>query len=227
MAFTLSQVVPWGRTFDEYVAMFALSDKDLGKRILDCSGGPASFNRVLTARGGRVVSADPIYCFSADEIRRRIGETYEEVLDQAGKNKDEFVWQAITSVEELGRIRMAAMNDFLGDYPAGKTEGRYVEAALPTLPFEDGEFDLALCSHFLFLYSEQLSEDFHFRSIEELCRVSSEVRIFPILELGTRKSRHLDQIMDRLGEGGRKISVERVSYEFQKGGDEMLRIVTA
>jgi hypothetical protein len=34
MAFTLDSVVPWGRSFEEYVAMFALTDGDLSCRIL-------------------------------------------------------------------------------------------------------------------------------------------------------------------------------------------------
>ena len=42
--FTLDSVVPWGRSFDEYCAMFDLSDRDLDLKILDCGGGPASFN---------------------------------------------------------------------------------------------------------------------------------------------------------------------------------------
>lgn len=224
MAFTLNQVVPWGRTYDEYVAMFALSKTDLEKRVLDCSGGPASFNCVLTEQGGHVVSADPVYHFTTDEIRRRIGETYEEVMEQTGKNRNEFIWETITSVEELGRIRMGAMDDFLRDYQAGKREGRYIDAALPSLPFKDGEFDIALCSHFLFLYSEQLSEEFHYRAIMELCRVASEVRIFPLLELGANKSRHLELVLNRLAAKVFKISVEKVPYEFQKNGNEMLKI---
>jgi hypothetical protein len=44
MTFTLDSVVPWGRSFDEYVAMFALSEEDLGRRVLGCADGPASFN---------------------------------------------------------------------------------------------------------------------------------------------------------------------------------------
>jgi hypothetical protein len=48
MVFTLDRVVPWGRSFDEYVAMFALSSEDLGRRILGCNDGPASFNSGLT-----------------------------------------------------------------------------------------------------------------------------------------------------------------------------------
>ena len=83
------------------------------------------------------------------------------------------------------------MAKFLDDYPSGKAAGRYIEAALPMLPFSDQAFDLALCSHFLFLYSEQCNLTFHIESIRELARVASEVRIFPLLELGAQPSRHL------------------------------------
>jgi hypothetical protein len=224
MSFTLSKIVPWGRSFDEYVAMFALSGEDLEKHILGCSDGPASFNCILTRRGGHVISVDPLYHFSADEIRGRINETYKQVMEQTRKNKNEFVWNHISSVEELGRVRMEAMKDFLYDYPAGRKEGRYIDASLPSLPFKDGAFDIALCSHFLFLYSEHLSEDFHIQSIKEICRVSSETRIFPLLELGAKKSRHLESIADRLGKDGLAVTIEKVPYEFQKGGNEMMKI---
>ena len=50
---------------------------------------------------------------------------------------------------------MTAMRRFLADFARGKCEGRYLDASLPDLPFEDNGFDLALSSHFLFLYSEQ------------------------------------------------------------------------
>jgi len=198
--------------------------EDLVKRILGSGDGPASFNCILTRRGGHVISVDPVYHFSTDEIGSRINETYEEVMKQTRNNKNEFVWQYISSVEELGRVRMEAMKEFLSDYPTGRKEGRYVEASLPSLPFKDGAFDIALCSHFLFLYSEQLSEDFHVQSIKELCRVSSETRIFPLLELGAKKSRHLERIIDRLDKGGLAVTIEKVPYEFQKGGNEMMRI---
>jgi hypothetical protein len=48
------------------------------------------------------------------------------------------------------------MQVFLNDYEQGKAEGRYVDAELPTLPFADKTFDIALCSHLLFVYSVQL-----------------------------------------------------------------------
>ena len=49
---------------------------------------------------------------------------------------------------------MAAMRRFLNDYEAGQECGRDIDTQLPVLPFEDNSFDLALCSRFLFLYSE-------------------------------------------------------------------------
>ena len=55
MAFTLETVVPWGRSFDEYRRMFALTDSEIGQRILGCADGPASFNAELTAAGGTVI----------------------------------------------------------------------------------------------------------------------------------------------------------------------------
>jgi hypothetical protein len=204
--------------------MFALSERDLAGRILGCGDGPASFNSVLTKRGGRAVSVDPLYRFSADEIRARIRETRPDVLEQTRRNRHEFVWRDIPCVEELGRIRMAAMEEFLRDFPASRREGRYIQGRLPALPFEDGEFDIALCSHFLFLYSGRLSEDFHVQCIREMCRVAREARIFPLLELGAAKSRHIENVIARLKSEGFTAVIEAVPYEFQRGGDQMLKV---
>ena len=224
MAFTLEKVEPWGRSYDEYVSMFSLSENDPTKKIIGCSDGPASFNCELTRKGGKVVSVDPIYRFSAKEIEARIEETYSTVLEQTKKNENKFVWKNIKSPDELGQVRMGAMKQFLSDYPAGKEQGRYIEGELPRLDFPDNEFDLALCSHFLFLYSEHFSLGFHVRSIAEMCRVAGEARIFPVLELGAKKSRHLEAVVEKLSAGGYECNLEKVDYEFQRGGNEMLRV---
>jgi hypothetical protein len=212
---------------DEYVAMFALSGDDLKKSILGCGDGPASFNASLTKKGGRVLSVDPLYRLSKQAMQRRIDETFEKVIQQTQENQHEFVWATIKSVEELGRLRMAAMREFLSDFPAGKKAGRYVDAELPKLPFADREFDLALCSHLLFLYGAQLSEAFHLASILELCRVASEVRIFPLLELGARVSRHFEPIRAKLRSKGYGAEIIPVDYEFQRGGNQMMRVTTS
>lgn len=222
--FTLSSVVPWGRSFDEYQRMFALTPGDLQGAILGCGDGPASFNADATQRGVRVTSCDPIYQFDAAQLRRRIDETASGVLEQTRQNAHEFVWDDIGSIDALRDTRMAAMAAFLADYPAGKTEGRYVEAALPELPFADGAFELALSSHFLFLYTSQLGDVFHRRAIREMCRVAREVRIFPLLALGGATSPLVDAAARELTADGFLVSIDPVPYEFQRGANQMLRI---
>lgn len=224
--FDLATVVPWGRSFEEYCAMFALTGRDLEGRMLGCGDGPASFNAGATRRLASVVSCDPLYRHSADDIRRRIDETCETVLAQTRANEHEFVWDTIRSVEELGRVRRRAMEEFLADYPAGRDEGRYVTGELPSLPFADGSFDLAVCSHLLFLYTPQLGEAFHHAAVLDLCRVAREVRIFPLLALGGSPSPFVDSCRALLGERGRTVSIEPVPYEFQRGAHEMMRITT-
>jgi SAM-dependent methyltransferase len=222
--FTLDGVVPWGRSFDEYQRMFALSERDLELKILGCGDGPASFNAEANRHGSRVISCDPIYQWSASEIRRRVAETYEQIIEQTRRNADEFVWTSIPSVEELGRRRMAAMEAFLDDYDAGKAEGRYLNASLPGLPFGDAAFDLALCSHLLFLYTKQLGADFHQSAVRELCRVAREVRIFPLLALGGERSPYVDMAAAAARASGHEAVIETVPYEFRRGGNQMMKI---
>lgn len=115
------------------------------------------------------------------------------------------------------------MNDFLSDYFAGKTEGRYLDPQLPELPFSDLSFDLALCSHFLFLYSAQLGEKFHVAAVLEMCRVAKECRIFPLLALDGRRSELVQPVLNAIEDAGFEASLEKVPYEFQRG-NQMMRI---
>lgn len=227
MAFHLSDVVPWGRTFSEYQAMFSLSESDLRKKILGCGDGPAAFNSEATQRGVHVVSTDPIYGFSAEEIRARITEITPVISKQLRENPSEFVWRHFPNVEAVIEARLSAMQLFIADYHAGTREGRYVAASLPKLPFRDREFDISLCSHFLLLYSQQHDLDFHLSAISELCRVSREVRIFPLMELGSVPSRHLEHVVSTLRNAGHDVRRLKVQYEFQRGADEMLCIRVA
>ncbi len=222
MGFTLEEIVPWGRSYDEYVAMFGLTPADLQGRILGCGDGPAAFNATLTRRGGCVVSVDPLYRFAAAAIRARIAATHGTVLAQLRANQEAYVWETIPSVEELGRLRLAAMDAFLADYEQGRLAGRYLTGALPALPLASGSFDLALSSHLLFLYSDHLSADFHLAALLEMLRVAREVRLFPLLTLAGAPSPHLAWVQTSLAQRGCRSEVRRVAYEFQRGGNEML-----
>lgn len=220
----LNEVVPWGRSFDEYQRMFMLLDDELARPIVGCGDGPAAFNSHATLRGCRVVSCDPLYVFSAKAIDRRIAEAYPQVLQSTRDHLENFVWTAIRTPEELGAVRMHAMRAFIRDFPAGKREGRYVAAGLPSLPFEDDAFGLALCSHYLFLYSAQVSEAEHDRGIREMLRVAPEVRVFPLITLEGAVSPHLQPVMGALAAEGHEVALLTVPYEFQRGGNQMLRI---
>ncbi|HSF34188.1 MAG TPA: SAM-dependent methyltransferase [Candidatus Tectomicrobia bacterium] len=224
MAFEYQSVVPWGRSFEEYRRMFALTDNDLNLRMIGCADGPASFNAHMSRRGRRVVSCDPLYLLTAERIQERIEATYEEVIGQTRQNQRKFVWTYIKSPSELGQIRMDAMRSFLADYEQGRREGRYVAAELPYLPFEPASFDVALCSHFLFLYSDNLSLAFHQQAIEAMCTVAREARIFPLLTYNAEPSPFVKPLLERLAQAGYKVAIERVPYEFQRGGNKMLRV---
>ena len=221
MAFELSEIVPWGRNYDEYVHMFALTESDLKGTILGCGDGPASFNVEATERGCRIISLDPIYRFSAQQIRDRIGEVKPEVMKNAWANQSQFRWTYFQTPDDLERCRVAAMDRFLEDFEQGKKEGRYLEGELPHLPFKDHTFDLAVVSHLLFLYSGLMDTGLHIAAIRELLRVSKEVRIFPLLDLAAQPSPHVQPVIDAF-QNDWEIRIAKVDYEFQIGGNEML-----
>lgn len=222
----LSQVVPWGRNFNEYCAMFNLTDRDLNKNILGCGDGPASFNAELTRRGGQIISVDPIYAFDQADLKNRIALAYNDVLAHVNAHQDQFNWTQFESPEQLGKCRIAAMQDFLKDYPNGRSQSRYLAQALPDLTFTDQYFDLALCSHFLFLYTAHFDLDFHRRSIKNLLRVSNEIRIYPLLDLSGTPSPFVDTLLHELEQENHMVELHKVKYEFQKGATSMLVITS-
>ena len=224
MPFSIDQVIPWGRTLDEYEAMFSLSPQDKAGRILGCADGPASFNAEMTAQGCRAVSVDPLYAFALEAIAQRGCETFDLVLDQVRRNRQDFVWDRIGSPEVLGQLRMEAQHLFLEDFPCGKADGRYIDASLPDLPFSDGTFDLALCSHFLFLYSQQFDLEFHVLAMQEMLRVAREVRVFPLLQLGGAPSPHVQGVVAACRAAGMCAELVSVNYEFMRNGNQMLRV---
>lgn len=221
----LNEVAPWGRSLEEYKLMFNMNETDLNKKILGCGDGPASFNSEMTALGYCVVSIDPIYQFSAAQIKQRIQATYEPIISQVRQNHRRYVWNNFRNADDLGRSRLAGMEKFLSDYETGKAAQRYLPQSLPGLDFADDRFELCLCSHLLFLYSEHLSLDFHISSIYELMRVSPEVRIFPLVKLDCERSPYIESVIQEFSSGSFRVQIQSVSYEFQKGGNQMLKII--
>lgn len=223
MVFLLQNIVPWGRFYSEYEKMFDLAEEP-NLSILGCGDGPSGFNAEYTARGGEIVSVDPLYLFSAGQIRERIDVVYPVILDQVTQNRDLFCWDELSTPEELCRWRLLAMEVFLKDYSQGRKEGRYITGKLPYLPFRSDQFDLAICSHLLFYYSDQISLTFHTESIREMIRVAPEVRIFPLVDLNGKKSEYTDIIDEALKTAGYTVEIATVSHEFLKGANQMMKI---
>jgi hypothetical protein len=227
MAVNLDQIVPWGRSFDEYRLMFKLSARNLTEGVIDCGGGPAGFVAGASARGHRAVSVDPAYRFSGPEIRARFEMTAEPMLSQVRASPGDWVWSYHGGPDELLANRRAALETFLADYENGSREARYIVGQLPSLPFAAGSFGIAVCSHLLFLYSDLLSESFHIEAFGDLCRVAREVRVFPLLTLQGKPSPHLPAVRSALEAAGWRSEILGVDYELMRGGNQMLKVLRA
>ena len=114
------------------------------------------------------------------------------------------------------------MQDFLSTYDQGKAEGRYIPGSLPKLDFPNDSFDMALSSHFLLLYTDNLSYEFHHESITEMLRIAKEVRIFPLLDVNAKKSSYVERILKDFSHC--QVEIRRVNYEFQIDGNEFMII---
>jgi hypothetical protein len=224
MVMKLEGVVPFGRSFDEYQKMFSLSSMDLQLNILGIADGPASFNTEASKLGIKVTSIDPIYSFSGDEIKSRFDAVVDDIILQVKATPNDWNWSYHHCPDTLKESRQRSIELFLQDYELGKQECRYQIGELPRLDFKNDRFNLVLCSHFLFLYSEHYDWQFHLDAISELLRVSQEVRIFLLLTLMLEKSPYLDRIIEHFAALNYRVSIAPVEYELQKGANEMLVI---
>ncbi len=224
MAVHFDKVVPWGRSRREYELMFDLPGADLSGGVLDCGGGPASFTAEMTRAGLRAIAVDPIYAFSGNDIRARFDAIADSMVAQVRATPDDWTWGFHGSPEGLLANRRSALEGFLADYDKGLREGRYLAGELPSLPFESDTFSLAVCSHLLFLYSDLLDDEFHAKAVRELCRVAREVRVFPLLNLRREPSPRVAAVRTAVAADGWSSEIVTVNFEFQRGGNQMLRI---
>ena len=204
--------------------MFNLTENDLQSNILGVADGPASFNAELSAKGDSVTSVDPIYVFEASEIQNKFDAVLDEIIAQIKATPDDRVWSYHSSPEELRASRIRTTELFVREFKAHRSSGSYVVGELPVLSFDNQQFDLGLCSHFLFLYSDKFSVDFHIASIREMLRVAREVRIFPLLSLTLERSPNIRSVQQTFATEGYSVKICRVEYELYKGGNEMMVI---
>ena len=106
--------------------MFALTENDLNQNVLGCADGPASVNATLHRQGKAYVSLDPIYQFSAQQIKERIIATAPVIAEQLEKNHTDYRWDYYTSPDRLVEVRQEAMAEFLQDFEQHYSTERYV-----------------------------------------------------------------------------------------------------
>lgn len=221
----LSRIIFIGRTYEEYMAMFGLTEGELqGRTILDCPGGACAFTARANALGAQAVSADIAYGYPAGSLEEKGREDIGHAMEQMEKARAGFKWDYFSSVKELREHRERALQECIADMK--HHSDRYVEAVLPVLPFENERFDLTLSAHFLFMYGDRLDYDFHLKSLRELLRVTrKELRIYPLVDLSGNRYGQIDELLAEIAGDGCTAEEVQVPYEFQKGTGRMLRIV--
>src|ERR1700747_2444506 len=65
---------------------------------LCCRSG--ELQRNSARRGTTVISVDPLYRLDTDTIRDQVAATYDQQLERAEPNSQQFVWDTFRSVEE-------------------------------------------------------------------------------------------------------------------------------
>jgi hypothetical protein len=217
----IGEIIVSSRPYDEYLAMFGLSEGEaLAGPVLDCPGGAGPFAAEVRARGGEAVSADPAYALPPADIVEQARAGLEHGIRYLDENRDSYLWTFFSSLDDLRRRRGAALEAFAADF-AGP-DGRYVTAALPDLPFAGGAFRLALSAYLLFAYPDHLDAAAHERALRELLRVGREVRVFPLIDTAYARHPAIDDLRRALARDGADSEVRRVDYEFQRGGNEVL-----
>jgi hypothetical protein len=215
------------RAYDEYVAFFGLAPEQLaGGRVLDCSAGASSFVARANRAGIDAIAVDPAYELPGDRLADIAREGTRDGNAIFASFPDRFTWQWYGSQEAREQMRARALAEFLLDIMSHRD--RYVTGSLPSLAFADRAFDLALCSHLLFTWADQLGHDWHAASLRELLRVAAEVRVFPTVMQGAGEPvPFLDELLTELEGDGVRAELRQVDYEFQVGADTMLVLTHA
>ena len=182
--------------------------------------GASPFAAQVRARGGKAIAVDPLYGPRAG-VEARIAKELARVHEWLTSGPIGLDWDYHGSADAMLRAFEVSADLFLADYAEGSPH--YVPAALPTLPFTDGEFRLSLSSHLLFTYPEFVTFDQHVEYLLEMVRVTAgEVRVCPIADPAGVPYARLDEVRTALAEHGVDSELRPARSAYSKGGDDML-----
>lgn len=218
------------RSYEEYVAMFDLQEADLARGIiLDVAAGGSSFTAEANDRGYDARAIDPRYGL---EVEEWVPQAAEEIISSTAKLdslKERFDWSYYGSLANHMLGRQESLKRFSNHVSTSMKAGTntYIDGSLPELPFQDNEFSLVLCSHFMFLYANQFGYDFHVNSILELmriCKPGGKILIYPLISLSWEPYPQLEELMETIKANGGVPQLSASKLPFIPGSDHFLQI---
>ena len=213
----------WGLSYENIMQMSDLNDID-GIKILDCMGAPSSFNSIGNAKGGNIISCHDVYGSSKEQLQHKMTDKLGQTIRSIEEHPERFVSSEVEGPKEYEKFLIKNMQTFFTDYKDNPEQESYSTDALPNLGFTNCHFDIAICRHFLFARDHVFNLDFHLQCVNEMCRVAKEVRIFPLLNSLGKQSELLPQLIEKLQNEQYDLEIRNVGYEFQRGGNAMLRV---
>lgn len=190
------------RSYREYLDMFGLTEERVRHGpVLDAAAGASSFVAGLRASGVTAVAADPLYAGDPEAVIAAAWREHEEAERKIESLADSFDWSYYGSPARHRAMREASLRAFADDFRSPDRASRYIPASLPNLPFADGTFGLAVCSHFLFLYGESFGYEFHLAALRELLRVvrpGGQVYVYPLVDLKWQPCPFLPELLNEL-----------------------------
>tara|TARA_R110002110_G_scaffold166602_2_gene367358 strand:- start:120197 stop:120910 length:714 start_codon:yes stop_codon:yes gene_type:complete len=219
----INGVTALGFGLEEYIKMFDLTDIELNMNILDCRAGASCFAAQMHEQSQVVVACDPLYRSEFDQIKHLVNAAKDSIQNSFATSAQEFSILPEKAKEFMHQAE-TGIEIFFNDFPEGQKAGRYTGDSLPSLSFDDEQFQLALVCHYLFTFSEQMSVEDHLNAIKELVRVSNEVRIFPLVTYGGQLSPYVGEVVAMLQNLSYGVEIRGVDYALQNQGNAMLRV---
>jgi hypothetical protein len=213
----MSSVLGWD--IAAYQKMFALTEEDLNKKIIELHSGLNSFNATQHQKNRHVVSIDTLYHQSLLDLQVWEQTEFSILLHNVAAHPEQYT---LTDEQQLWVQHRQVTDVFFADYEQGKREGRYLPAVPPELNAKQPLFDLLL-AHELFLSEYDSVTEFE-KHVHQLLTYAEEVRIFPVYDLEGHTHALLAPLLLILQQQGLGVELRKVDYEWQKGAHVMLRI---